>query len=232
MKVRNNKAFTLVELSIVLVIIGLIVGGVVGGQSLIHSARLQSVVQDFSKYTTAVNTYELQYDALPGDHIEANDYWNLAESGDGDGKITFSGTPDEDIQAWNHLGFAQLIDFYSESTSGVNTPGQTCPDSSINNAGYWFSSTEYYGADLLGKQGNYISLASSNGGSELRGGALTPADAKTIDKKIDDGEADKGKVFTINATSTTGCLKNLTGTSGEYNLAQTEENCRLVYWLR
>jgi prepilin-type N-terminal cleavage/methylation domain-containing protein len=232
MKVRNNKAFTLVELSIVLVIIGLIVGGVVGGQSLIHSARLQSVVQDFSKYTTAVNTYELQYDAIPGDHIEANDYWSVAESGNGDGEITFGGGPDEDIQAWNHLGFAGLIDFYSESSSGGNTPGVTCPAASIDGSGYWFSSTEVITSSYLGAKGNFISLASKDGTSELIGGALTPADAQNIDKKIDNGIADNGKIYGLDRPYSTGCLKNLTATSGEYDLSQTDKNCRLVYWLR
>jgi prepilin-type N-terminal cleavage/methylation domain-containing protein len=75
MKKQSIQAFTLVELSIVLVIVGLIVGGVVGGQSLIHSAKINKVVLDINKMKIAFRAFELQYDALPGDMVDAYDYW-------------------------------------------------------------------------------------------------------------------------------------------------------------
>ena len=61
----SKKGFTLLELSIVIVVIGLIVAGISAGQSLVRQASLKSLISERDQYTTAVNTYKLQYNALP-----------------------------------------------------------------------------------------------------------------------------------------------------------------------
>src|SRR5271170_3878378 len=63
----TNAAFTLIELSIVLVIIGLIVGGVLVGQDLIKAAQIRATVTQLEKYNTSVNTFRGKYNGLPGD---------------------------------------------------------------------------------------------------------------------------------------------------------------------
>lgn len=72
----RQSGFTLLELSIVIVIIGLIVAGISAGQSLIRQAGVRGVISDFDTLTTALNTFKLQYDALPGDMDNASDYWS------------------------------------------------------------------------------------------------------------------------------------------------------------
>ncbi|MGB1540395.1 MAG: prepilin-type N-terminal cleavage/methylation domain-containing protein, partial [Rickettsiales bacterium] len=68
----NSKAgFSLVELSIVLVILGLLTGGILGGQSLIRAAELRSVSKEYEKYQTAINIFKDKYFALPGDFNNA-----------------------------------------------------------------------------------------------------------------------------------------------------------------
>lgn len=62
-----QKGFTLVELSIVLVIIGLLVGGILVGQSLIDAAKLNSLVRQFQQYDAAANSFKSKYKFLPGD---------------------------------------------------------------------------------------------------------------------------------------------------------------------
>jgi len=62
-----QHGFTLIELSIVLVIIGLIVGGVVTGSELIEQSKLRSQITQIERYQTAVNAFTLKYNALPGD---------------------------------------------------------------------------------------------------------------------------------------------------------------------
>jgi prepilin-type N-terminal cleavage/methylation domain-containing protein len=111
----NKSVFTLVELSIVLVIIGLIVGGVVGGQSLIASARIGAQVKQLTQYETAYRAFQLQYDAIPGDMVDASDYWPGAINGDGNNRlnnnadnaynITYEG-----MGLFAHLGSAQLLE--------------------------------------------------------------------------------------------------------------------------
>lgn len=63
----NKSGFTLIELSIVLVIIGLIVGGVLVGQDLIAAAKVRAQISQIEQYQTAVNTFKLKYGYLPGD---------------------------------------------------------------------------------------------------------------------------------------------------------------------
>ena len=65
--VNNNKAFSLIELSIVLIIIGLLVAGITGGQSLIESAKNRAVVNEIRGWKQAVNAFYLLKERLPGD---------------------------------------------------------------------------------------------------------------------------------------------------------------------
>ena len=80
MRAHAYKAsgFSLVELSIVLVILGLLVGGVLTGQSLIRAAELRSVTTEYGKYSTAIRAFKDKYFALPGDMTNAIAFWGPA----------------------------------------------------------------------------------------------------------------------------------------------------------
>src|ERR1019366_6843373 len=73
-KVALTAGFTLIEMSIVLVIIGLIVGSVLVGRDLIRAAELRSVISEVEKYKTAVMTFKGKYDCLPGDCANATTF--------------------------------------------------------------------------------------------------------------------------------------------------------------
>jgi prepilin-type N-terminal cleavage/methylation domain-containing protein len=127
----NKNGFSLVELSIVLVILGLLTGGVMTGQSLIRAAELRSVVKEYEEFQTALNMFEDKYFALPGDMTNATQFWgsawggtcshgwaatgDLTETcnGNGDGKMTTSGGNMglyvEMFMFWQHLANAGLI---------------------------------------------------------------------------------------------------------------------------
>jgi prepilin-type N-terminal cleavage/methylation domain-containing protein len=77
MNFNYKHGFTLIELSIVIVIIGLIVAGVVSGQSLITQAKLRSVASEYNKYDSATNTFYLEYNALQGDMSNAWEFFSL-----------------------------------------------------------------------------------------------------------------------------------------------------------
>jgi len=147
-----QAGFSLVELSIVLVILGLLTGGVLTGQNLIRAAELRSVVTEFQKYQTAVQTFRDKYFALPGDMTNATDFWQVGAdcssrdttggtcSGTGDGIID----PYEAYTFWQHLSEAGLIEGDMAGMGGWNSgrqmPGadaaQILPASKIGNA-YW-----------------------------------------------------------------------------------------------
>ena len=131
--ITPNNGFTLIEISIVMVVIGLIVGGILVGRNLIETAQLKSLMSQVEKYKAAVLTFQMKYNALPGDMSNATNYWpqdpltcnqNYAGTigytcnGDGDGHIGASSSNDpnfgsvfhETFLAWNHLSLAHLIE--------------------------------------------------------------------------------------------------------------------------
>ncbi len=127
------RAFSLVELSIVLVILGLLTGGILAGQSLIRAAELRSVTSEQQRWVTAVGTFRDKYMAIPGDMREATRFWNrqvvaghcvsnhgLSTAGtpgtcDGNGDGVIAGAPalsqsGEFVQFWRQLANAGLIE--------------------------------------------------------------------------------------------------------------------------
>lgn len=134
-----KRAFSLVELSIVLVILGLLVGGVLTGQSLIRAAELRSVTTEYQRYVTATHTFRDKYFMLPGDMNNATQFWGVAAgagndstcfntvqttaatcNGNGDGVIA----PDPSNYAtklfWKHLANAGLIEGNFSGTAATN----------------------------------------------------------------------------------------------------------------
>jgi prepilin-type N-terminal cleavage/methylation domain-containing protein len=71
---KTNKGFTLVELAIVIVIIGLLVGGVLQGQELIKQAQIRSALSAIQGYNAAINTFRAKYNEMPGDIARASQF--------------------------------------------------------------------------------------------------------------------------------------------------------------
>jgi prepilin-type N-terminal cleavage/methylation domain-containing protein len=87
----DQKGFTLVEIAIVLVIIGLLLGGILKGQEMITQAKIKNIISDFSGISAAFHGYQDRYRALPGDDAGAAARWAAAPaatSGNGNGVVT------------------------------------------------------------------------------------------------------------------------------------------------
>ncbi len=80
-----RRGFSLVELSIVLVILGLLVGGILAGQSLIRASELRSVSTDLQRFQTSMAAFKDKYFGLPGDITNATSFWGARDNNDGIG---------------------------------------------------------------------------------------------------------------------------------------------------
>lgn len=139
---NNQKGFTLVEIAIVLVIIGLLLGGILKGQEMIIQAKIKNAITDFSGVSAAYFGYQDRYRATPGDDSSAT-RWTGATAGDGNRVLTglYSSTTDthESRMWWDHLrrsgfvsgsGFAQPTNAFNgmlgvQTGDGTATTGAT-----------------------------------------------------------------------------------------------------------
>ncbi len=104
---RYQYGFTLIELAVVLVIIGLIIGGILVGRDLVRSAEINSVVKDISAYRSASRTFQDKFNCFPGDCVKATQF-GLGMNGDGNGYIGLT-TGYETRLFWIHLAAAGMI---------------------------------------------------------------------------------------------------------------------------
>jgi prepilin-type N-terminal cleavage/methylation domain-containing protein len=114
----RQGGFTLVEIAIVLVIIGLLLGGILKGQEMITQAKIKNVIADMSGVSAAMYGYQDRYRALPGDDKAAS-RWSGATAGDGDGVVVGKWTEaaKESTAFWDHLRRAGFV-----SGSGADNP--------------------------------------------------------------------------------------------------------------
>ncbi len=137
-KNSTQGGFTLVEIAIVLVIIGLLLGGILKGQEMITQAKIKNIVNDFNGVTVAVTSYQDRYRAIPGDDQNATTRWTsqAPASGNGDGVIALTnkykdndvsgagGAPPNTAESnlfWQHLRIAGFVPGLTTGT-GSGTP--------------------------------------------------------------------------------------------------------------
>lgn len=175
---RQQQGYSLIELSMVLVIVGLLVSGLMKGNELIVQARLRNIASGFESLPQAVLSYQERYRALPGDDPLAQGRWpSNASNGDGNrvicgayhggtGGSACAGGTVESSQLWLHLRQAGLI-----SGSGTGMPDHPGPG--------------IFGIQSSGMGINRHVLCANGIPAAIAGG---------IDRQFDDGIANQGSV--------------------------------------
>lgn len=257
----HTLAFSLVELSIVLVILGLLVGGVLSGQSLIRASELRAVSTEYELFHTATQSFRDKYSALPGDMPNATDFWGSAGgtgadavcavvvsttaatcNGNGDGMvITNAATVHETQRFWQHLANAGLIEGrYTgyDAAGGAAVPQTNIPGSKMPSGGWVTNHNGVLTGDPAWFDADYgQSLSFYNRSSPTRYGILLPAEAWNIDTKMDDGKPYSGKLSATwsaaDSQTATACTNAASSAdfTATYNLSGTNKDCGLQFRL-
>lgn len=199
--VKKTRGFSLVELSIILVILGLLVGGVLTGQSLIRAAELRKTTSFQNEFTGIVHTFRDKYLALPGDMPNATSFWGRSNvalnncttqpgtasadgtcNGNGDGLLVYTAArPGEQYLFGHHLRLAGLLNLPLLGTYSGNPMGRGFYTPGLSNPAFsWMG-----GCDNSGGCSGFSRRADLytwlTGGSTAQGNALqTSAPTSTI----------------------------------------------------
>lgn len=237
------KAFSLVELAIVITIMGLIIAATIAGNSLLNTSKLRGVISEIEGYKSAIDSFQQQYNALPGDMNNATSFWTTAQNGgtavangDGNGQIGITGWQDytETYYAWNHLTLSKFVPgTFSGSSSVPAVPGLQVPASKyLEMVGF---AIRYDGGpwgytDALGRQfaNNYIYVGAADSTTlSLGQDVFLAVDAAYLDSKMDDGRPNYGKVLGGHWYGTGTCTSG-TGANMVYAKSQVKAGCILV----
>jgi len=197
---RKHSGFTLIEIAIVLVIIGLLLGGVLKGQELINSAKVKNLAGDFKNIPVFIYGYQDKFKALPGDdanvatHVSGGTACapaaaNLCATGNGiiDGTWNAAATSAESFMFWQHIRLSGLAPGPTDTSAADYVPRNAVGGTiGITNAG---------STAVAGLKGAYIICSDGIAGKF----------AKQLDSTLDDGNTSTGAMMvTAAGTATAG----------------------------
>ncbi|MBU0689360.1 MAG: prepilin-type N-terminal cleavage/methylation domain-containing protein [Gammaproteobacteria bacterium] len=188
---QKQSGFTLIEIAIVLVIIGLLLGGVLKGQELINSAKVKNLATDFKNIPVYIYGYQDKYRSMPGDDIQAESHVGAATGHNGNGNGIINGTwlpatqTAETSLFWEHVRRAGLA-AGSTDTAAVDFLPRNASGGRIGIQG-----------------GSTFSIANLKGSYVICSESILGKFARQLDTNLDDGNTTTGSVMVTAATAET-----------------------------
>jgi len=250
---RNEGGFTLVELAIVMIIIGLLIGGILKGQELITNARVSSTVAQVKATESGISAFRDKYAALPGDlrNVAArlpnagagliNTDPAVGVGGDGvvsntgpvsDPGLTVGGTTESGL-AFLHLGAAGMIGGVNPASTAVGTAGATQSNPVTPLGGAWTIGTSAGTATGVIVPAGLVSgvymmttptITAAVPNTDAQ--VMTPSSAANIDRKLDDGQPLTGSVRAVGLNAAGLCA--LPAAGSQYQESQGGTVCGVI----
>ncbi len=236
----HEKGFTLIEMSIVLIIIGLIIGGILKGQEVIESSRQKAIINQIDEVRASINTFADRYGALPGDYLRASERLRPdMVDGSGDGIIgagdhgdaseiaSEPANTEEHVEFWNQLAAARLISgtrILTDASPDFFGEGSPFPESDIPGSGLTVLYGNYDIDTNIERRTHWLRIQKNLGDVGRATEAVSPKLMFGIDVKVDDGIGTDGttRVLTGSGTPIGSCVEDNTG---EYLAFDDEVQC-------
>ena len=222
---RNQSGFTLIEIAIVLVIIGLLLGGVLKGQELINSAKVKNLATDFKNVPVYIYGYQDKFKALPGDdaavfaHVAGTPSTTNGTVGNGviEGAWNSTGVGDESVLFWQHVRLAGLA------------PGETTVNTAVGNT---YIPTNATGGKIGIQSGSSTAPPMrDSAGNPIRGSYVICSDGilgkfvKQLDTTLDNGDYGTGSMLAMKTYTFGGNADNQTTNTPAFDEAATYTVC-------
>lgn len=196
---KKQAGFTLIELAIVLVIIGLLLGGVLKGQELINSAKVKNLATDFRNIPVYIYGYQDKYKALPGDDKAAVTHVGATTNGNGDGALagTWYGTDqakDESYNFWQHVRLANLANGVTDAAN----PDWRPTNADGNPIGIMAGTNDATKTAIKDKAGKAIT-----GSYVICSKGILGKYVLQLDTNMDDGQTDTGSMMAMLSSADT-----------------------------
>ncbi|MDR3151407.1 MAG: prepilin-type N-terminal cleavage/methylation domain-containing protein [Holosporaceae bacterium] len=201
---KKKSGFSLIEVAIAVIIIGLIASFTLKGRELIRTARLRSVIEQVNSIRVATQTFVEKYGVMPGDLSNAKEMiGDSVANGRGDGIIS---SIEDSARFWNHLISSDII--HLEIAGGC----------SLSKSGGFFSVS----TNVPHYSGVWLILCGGTNDNKNFVGAVSQEDAHFIDKNSDTGYPSTGDVRTLLAPG-------LTSIGQKYDLKNKNKDCIIMF---